>query len=193
MPTLPRRILCLCVKSSPLPPLSCELSAVGCELSLSLSALFASLTSHTHLTENKATLSLFPTTLTRRVKPKSCVCHSYKKHRGVGEPVSFFGRHSPSLASVTHTNARNSNPLMRLLHNSLDTQVRGMSSATSAAPARLWSAPTFIAALAVPFFLQLSTFNFRPLPPFTSHQSPVTAHGSRNTGHRSLPHEPTHL
>jgi hypothetical protein len=34
--------------------------------------------------ENTATLSPFAATLTGRVKPKSCVCHSYKKHRGVG-------------------------------------------------------------------------------------------------------------
>ena len=36
------------------------------------------------VSENTATLSPFAATLTRRVKPKSCVCHSYKKHRGVG-------------------------------------------------------------------------------------------------------------
>jgi hypothetical protein len=36
------------------------------------------------ISENTATLSPFAATLTGRVKPKSCVCDSYKKHRGGG-------------------------------------------------------------------------------------------------------------
>jgi hypothetical protein len=36
--------------------------------------------------ENPATLSPFSATLTRRVKPNPFVCHSYKKHLGVGVP-----------------------------------------------------------------------------------------------------------
>jgi len=47
---------------------------------LSLPLLDASL----QISENTATLSPFPATLTGRVKPKSCVCHSYKKTPGVG-------------------------------------------------------------------------------------------------------------
>ena len=39
------------------------------------------------ISENTATLSPFAATLTGRVTPKSCVCHSYKKHRGVGDPA----------------------------------------------------------------------------------------------------------
>ena len=48
--------------------------------------LSATLTDTPQLHENKATLSLAFATLTRRVKHKSFVCHSYKKHRGVGYP-----------------------------------------------------------------------------------------------------------
>ena len=36
------------------------------------------------ISENTATLSPFPATLTDTVNHKSCVCHSYKKHRGWG-------------------------------------------------------------------------------------------------------------
>jgi hypothetical protein len=52
----------------------------------SASPLSATLADNPQLHENKATLSLAFATLTRRVKPKSFVCHSYKKHRGVGYP-----------------------------------------------------------------------------------------------------------
>jgi hypothetical protein len=38
------------------------------------------------ISENTATLSPFAATLTSRVKPKSCVCHSYKKTPGGGYP-----------------------------------------------------------------------------------------------------------
>ncbi len=38
------------------------------------------------ISENTTTLSPLAATLTGRVKPKSCVCHSYKKHRGGGYP-----------------------------------------------------------------------------------------------------------
>jgi hypothetical protein len=52
----------------------------------SASPLSATLTNNPQLHENKATLSSAFATLTRRVKPNSFVCHSYKKHRGVGYP-----------------------------------------------------------------------------------------------------------
>jgi len=84
MPALSLRTLCLCVEPSSLHPLNCGLSAVGCKLSFPLSPLFASLTRDAQLLENKATLSPFPATLTSRVNPKSLICHSYEKHRGVG-------------------------------------------------------------------------------------------------------------
>ena len=42
----------------------------------------AALTNKSQLTENPATLSLVAATLTRRVKHKSIVCHSYRKHPG---------------------------------------------------------------------------------------------------------------
>ena len=52
----------------------------------SASPLFATLTDTLQLHENKTTLSPVFATLTRHVKPNSFVCHSYKKHRGVGYP-----------------------------------------------------------------------------------------------------------
>ena len=114
MPPLPLRTPCLCVKPSPLSPLICGLSAVGCELSFPLSPLFATLAGHTQIAGNKTTLSPFPATLTSRVKHKSFVCHSYEKHRGVGWHIPYFAHRSPLLASPTHRSTRNSNPLMRL-------------------------------------------------------------------------------
>src|ERR1700676_66291 len=66
-----------------LPAFDCQLSAVN---SLPLSPFPATLTSHSHIIENTATLSLVFATLTGRVKHKSCVCHSYKKHPGWGIP-----------------------------------------------------------------------------------------------------------
>jgi hypothetical protein len=52
----------------------------------SASPLSATLTDTPQLHESKTTLSLAFATLTRLVKPNSFVCHSYKKHRGVGYP-----------------------------------------------------------------------------------------------------------
>jgi hypothetical protein len=75
-----------------------------------LSHLPATLTSHPQRPEKSATLSLAFATLTSRVKHKSCVCHSYKKHPGWGctlqrEMSSFpdlTTRHSP-LATISFT------------------------------------------------------------------------------------------
>ena len=159
MPALSLRTLCLCVKPSPHSPLVCGLSAVGGELSFPLSPLFATLTSHTQLVENKATLSPFPATLRSRVKHKSFVCHSYEKHRGVGESVLFFARHAQRVPSTTHSDARISNPLIGLLHNSLDTP-GGWGYADRHRPAN--SAR----------ILQLSTFDLFHQPRVANHQSP---------------------
>ena|ERR1700730_10209336 len=52
----------------------------------SATPLSVTLTDTPQLHENKATLSPAFATLTGRVKHKSFVCHSYKKHRGVGYP-----------------------------------------------------------------------------------------------------------
>ena len=49
-----------------------------------LSPLPATLTSCPQLIENTVTLSPVVAALTDYVTPKSCVCHSYKKLRGVG-------------------------------------------------------------------------------------------------------------
>jgi hypothetical protein len=46
--------------------------------------LFATLITLPQISENITTLSPAFATLTSRVKPKSCVCHSYKKHPGWG-------------------------------------------------------------------------------------------------------------
>jgi hypothetical protein len=53
----------------------------------SASLLFATLTGNPQLLENKTTLSPAVATLTHCVKHNSFVCHSYKKHRGVGCPL----------------------------------------------------------------------------------------------------------
>jgi len=53
-----------------------------------LSPLAAPLTDHSQLIEETITLNLIFATLTDRVKHKSFVCHSYKKHPGVGYPLS---------------------------------------------------------------------------------------------------------
>jgi hypothetical protein len=94
MPTLPLRTPALCTRFSPPTASIRGLLAVGCELSLRLSPLPATLTRNLQLTENKTTLSLFRATLTSRDKHKSFVCHSYKKHGGVGEDVPIFARRS---------------------------------------------------------------------------------------------------
>ena len=60
-----------------------KLSTVNCP---TLTLFLATLAGHPQLTENPAALSPLPATLTSRVKPKSCVCHSYKKHPGWGTP-----------------------------------------------------------------------------------------------------------
>src|SRR5579859_6974508 len=54
----------------------------------------AALTNKSQLIENPATLSPFTATLTRRVKHKSIVCHSYRKHPGrrVAFLTSFVAR-----------------------------------------------------------------------------------------------------
>src|ERR1700676_2422839 len=68
-----------------LPAFDCQLSAHN---SLALSPFPATLTSHSHIIENTATLSLVFATLTSYVKHIPFVCHSYKKHPG-GGPVSL--------------------------------------------------------------------------------------------------------
>ena len=122
MPALPLPVPPPFFTLSPLFSLDCRLLAVGPQPSSRLTPVLATLTEDLQITENKATLSPFPATLTSRVKPKSFVCHSYEKHRGGGGVPSAIDPQIPPAA-----------------------------------------------------------FNFQPLPPVTSHQSPVTSH------------EPTHL
>ena len=60
----------------------------------------ATLAAASQLAENSATLSPFAATLTRRVKPNPFVCHSYKKHPGVGVPRHIFPLSCSSILSV---------------------------------------------------------------------------------------------
>jgi len=64
----------------------------------------ATLTSHLQLVENAAALSPAFATLTRRVKHKSFVCHSYKKHPGWGGPRQ--SRVSSSLQNLPTLNCQ---------------------------------------------------------------------------------------
>jgi hypothetical protein len=181
MPTLPLRTLGHCAKPSPLLFSNLRLSAVGCELPPRLSPLRAALTRSLQPTENKTTLSPFPATLTSRVKPKSFVCHSYKKHGGVRVAVDFFARHLSLVTSATRRNARNSNPLKRLLHNSRTPGVGGYaSSEAKLLPSASATCPIAIAAQTLP---SASNFQLSTLP--TSHHSQVASHGPRVTDHGS--------
>jgi hypothetical protein len=45
-------------------------------------------------TVNLLAVTPFPATLTSHVKDKPFVCHSYKKHRGWGRELRFFGRNA---------------------------------------------------------------------------------------------------
>jgi hypothetical protein len=60
----------------------------------------ATLALDSQLTENPATLSPFPATLTSRVNPNPFVCHSYKKHPGVGVSRQIFPLSCSSIFSV---------------------------------------------------------------------------------------------
>ncbi len=75
-------------KAAPLNPLPATLTGVHrfSQESLPVSPFPATLTGRPQLSENKTALSLAFATLTRRVKPKSFVCHSYKKQGGGGYP-----------------------------------------------------------------------------------------------------------
>src|SRR5271155_99921 len=68
--------------------------------SASLTPFPATLTSCLQTADKSATLSLAFATLTRRVKPKSCACHSYKKHPGWGMPL-FSANSVPSALKST--------------------------------------------------------------------------------------------
>src|SRR5579863_2172129 len=74
----------------------------------SLSPFPATLTDHSQIVENSATLSPVFATLTSRVTHKSFVCHSYRKHRGWGShkrveraflPAASHPFHRPRAAS----------------------------------------------------------------------------------------------
>src|SRR5208282_5807018 len=68
--------------------------------SASLTPFPATLTSYLQPAEKPATLSLAFATLASRIKHKSCVCHSYKKHPGWGIPL-FSANSVPSALKST--------------------------------------------------------------------------------------------
>jgi hypothetical protein len=156
MSALPLPTLCHCVRPSCLSSPSCRLLAVSRELPLPQKNFSAT---PTHLFE-----------------PKSFICNAYKKHGGVGE-CTAFARHSPLATSATRRNARNSNPLLHLLHNSRRPRVGGdASSEVKLLPFPSRTCPTALCAqiLPSPFNFQLSTLS-------TSHQSPATSYRTRIT------------
>jgi hypothetical protein len=178
MPALSLRNPPLCVKLSP-PRLATHHCTIFVRQPVTpVSPFFATLTRHLQPAENKATLSALSITLTSHVKPKSFVCRSYKKHRGVGESVPCFTRGPLRVTSATHRNTRNSNPFMRLLHDSLDT--RG---GVCRPQLRACHPPSGASALssALENRLQPSTFNFQLSTFATSHQSRFTSHRTRVT------------
>ena len=79
-----------------------------------LSPLFVTLRDHPQLTENPATLSPFPATLTTHVNHNPFVCHSCKKHPGVGS--------HPSSQSLRVAAALFPNPLVTRLSPVTDHQ-----------------------------------------------------------------------
>src|SRR5580693_4914449 len=99
-------VLCVSAFSSPnLSPLNFKLLALSVVEgsafnSVSLSPFAATLARFLQITEKSATLSPAFATLTSHVKHKSCVCHSYKKHPGVGCP-SFSANSVPSALKFT--------------------------------------------------------------------------------------------
>jgi hypothetical protein len=145
---------CLRVKLSRVPLSSCRLSAVGCRLSFPPIPL--------------------PATLAARVKPKSFICNAYKKHGGVRVGSTFFIPHSTPGTSTTRRNARNSNPTIRLLHNS---RTHGVGGTPSSEVKHQLSPPEASSLRSQPKSRpQLSIFNCQLSTSSTSHQSRVTSH-----------------
>jgi hypothetical protein len=88
--------------------------AVGCQLlavSSRATPFFATPACSLQPIENTATLSPVSATLTSRVKPKSCVCHSYRKHRGWGMPTFLA-----SVSSSNHDFNSNSHGITSFAH-----------------------------------------------------------------------------
>ena len=85
-------VFCVSVFSSPnLSPFNFQLPALSVAEGstfnwVSITLFPAALTSRPQITEKPAALTPAFATLTNRVKHKSCVCHSYKKHQGWGIP-----------------------------------------------------------------------------------------------------------
>src|SRR5580765_477666 len=93
--SVPVSDLCVSVFGSPnLSPFNYKLLALsvveGSTVGSLLTPFPATLASSLQITEKSATLSPVFATLTSRVKHKSCVCHSYKKHPGSHPPNQIF-------------------------------------------------------------------------------------------------------
>jgi hypothetical protein len=174
---------------SKLPPYSypsCRLSAVGCEL--------------------RPLLKIFPVARTSPAELKSFICNAYEKHGGVGvgSPSNAMPPLPPRTLCLCVRLSCLSSPNFRLLAVSckLPVDLRTFPAAST----RTLKPKSFIrnaykkhgevgdasgtANLGCPSYvsldLQVSTINLQPLPP-------VISRGSRNAGHGSRPHEPTHL
>ncbi len=100
MPALLLSTPSLCVRLSAHSRPNCGLSPLHSHPSFFLSPSLTTLTSRAQLTENKATLSPFPATLTNPVKPKPFVCHSYKKQGGWRVPAAIALQIWPSVSTV---------------------------------------------------------------------------------------------
>jgi hypothetical protein len=168
MADLPLHPLCLSVKFSPFPFSNCKLSAVGFELPVPLGPL--------------------PDTLARPLTHKSLVCNGYRIHGGVGGCVPFFSPHSPCVDSATRRNARNSTPLICLLHNSWTDGVGGYAlspvkflHSPLGTPPHPDGRPNPAVSILSTFNCQLATLPTSQRSRFTSHQTRATEHGSRIT------------
>jgi len=121
----------------------------------------------------------FPATRKNRIKRKSFLCNAYKKHGGVGEHFSRLVSRSPRATCGTHSNTCNSNPLMRLIHGSLDTRGGGVCPAPR--PSSLPPAPPESRLEPLTSNFRLSTLSTSRQSWFNSHRTPVTEHKSRIT------------
>jgi hypothetical protein len=190
MPALPPCTPRPSFKPSPSSLATRSLSTFRPEPGPPVSPLPATLTTRRQFTENETALSPFPATLTTCIQAKSFACHSYKKHGGWGLPpwmrrplFAVFPKRPHQSHSIALTtplfsyscalfcNAEDPIPRVFNPFHTLFAKHRGAGCAD-------WHRPSNPA-----FCIQLSTLNFRPLPPLTSRDSLITEHGSRNTGH----------
>jgi hypothetical protein len=172
------------LSSSFFPAVACELSTACPERSRRgncplLIPFPATLTDPPQLAENPATLSPVPATLTSRVKHNPFVCHSYKKHPGVGvspdrHPVLHLNRwSSPNshrvilLLTLLHCRKSYLQSFQAFPHSFRKTPGVGCPLATASlvvpqpsAPIRLVSLPPYF----ITSLLRLASVPLKPLP-----------------------------